>query len=264
VKAALVLVSLCFVLALGALGLFYFGGREAPNEHRAATSSSMSNSTSQPATTDGRSDEVLARLDGFARELDELRAQIAVLKTGAAREPAVEIAAQKPLDEPASTFAALHRDAILKVIDDDRQEQKRKQDEEQRARDLQTAMARAERTAKQFGLVGDQAKSLADVYVLERQKIDDLRNQMRDAGGAVGDPAAMRQGFRDLRDWRLNELTNRLGADLAEKINEADAQRLGGGGEGGRRGNRGQGRSGGGQGGTDGGTDGGNRPGGGF
>jgi hypothetical protein len=152
---------------------------------------------------------------------------------------------------------AAHRDAILKVIEDDRQEQKRKQDDEQRARDLQTALARAERTAKQFGLAGDQQKALADVYILERQKIDDLRNQMRDQGGAVGDPQAMRQGFRDLRDWRLVELTNRLGADLAEKINEADAQRLGGGGQGGRRGNRGQG-------GTGGGTDGGNRPGGGF
>ncbi len=100
------------------------------------------------------------------------------------------------------------------------------------------------------------------MYILEREKIDGLRNQMRDPGAAVGDPEAVRQGFRDLRDWRLNELTNRLGADLAEKINEADFQRFGGGlGPGGRRGNRGRG----GQGvGTDGGTDGGNRPGGGL
>jgi hypothetical protein len=263
VKTALVLVSLCFVLALGAIGLFFYSSsREAPNEHHAANASSTSPATAQAAPADSRSDEVLARLDGFARELDDLRTQIAVLKTGAAREPAVETAAQKPLDEPAATFAAAHRDAILKVIEDDRQEQKRKQDEEQRARDLQTALARAERTAKQFGLAGDQQKALADVYILERQKIDDLRSQRRDPSGAAGDPQAVRQGFRDLRDWRLIELTNRLGADLAEKINEADAQRLGGG-PGGRRGNRGQGGPGG-QGGSDGGTDGGNRPGGGF
>lgn len=256
-KAALVLVSLCCILALGALGLFLSGGREAQSEHRTATAvgaSSASPPAVQPATTDTRSDEVLARLDAFAREIDDLRAQIAALKAGSAREPAAEAAPQKALDEPAASFAAAHRDAILKVIDDDRQEQKRKQDEEQRARDLQSALARAERTAKQFGLVGDQQKSLADVYILERQKIDDLRNRMRDQGGAVADPEAMRQGFQDLRDWRLNELTIRLGADLAGKINDADFQRFGGGfGPGGRRGNRGQG-----------GSDGGNPPGGGF
>jgi hypothetical protein len=147
------------------------------------------------------------------------------------------------------------------VIEEDRQEQKRKADEEQRARELQAALARAERTAKEFGLGHDQEKSLADVYILERAKIDDLRTQMRDQ---TGDPAAMRQSFRELRDWRLNELTTRLGADLAQKINDTDAQAFrgafGGGGPGGGGGGGGGRR--GGNGGNGNGTDNGNRPGG--
>jgi len=168
------------------------------------------------------------------------------MKSNVAREPAQEVAAAAPapVDDNSSMFAAEHRSAIMKVIEEDRQAQKRKADEEQRARDLQASLARSERTAKQFGLAADQQKALADIYILERQKMDDIRNQFAAQGGPGGDPEAMRTSFRELRDWRLNELTLRLGADLAEKINESDvaAFRGGfggpGGGGGGRRGNR--------------------------
>jgi hypothetical protein len=203
-------------------------------------------------------------VDALSRSLDDLRAEVAALKAGAARQPAAEVAVEKPLDEPAASFAAAHRDAILKVIEEDRQEQKRKAEEEQRARDLQAALSRAERSAKQFGLLADQQKQLADIYILERQKLDDLRNQARDPATASADPQAMRQGYRDVRDWRLTELTNRFGPDLGARIDEFDNQRGGGGsgggpGGGGRRGNRGQG----GQGGS-GGRSGGNGSGGGL
>ena len=70
----------------------------------------------------------------------------------------------------------------------------------------------------------------------------------------------MRNSFREMRDWRMNELTVRLGAELAEKINDSDMAAFRGGfGGGGRRGNRGPGNDP-----TNGGADGGNRPGGGF
>jgi hypothetical protein len=200
--------------------------------------------------------------------MDDLRAQIANLKQRAAREPVAEAVPQKPLDEPDSAFAAQHRAAILKVIEDDRQEQKRKQEEELRARDMQTALARAERTAKEFGLSSDQQKALADVYILERQKLEDMRNQMRDQSGLGGDPVALRQTFRDMRDWRLNELSSRLGADLAEKINSVDVERFRdgfGSGTGQRRGNRGRNGSNAGQNaGQSAGQNAGNRSGGGF
>jgi hypothetical protein len=240
VKAALILLTLCLVLALGAFGLFTFNGARDPGGPHAAVAAS---SLASPAvSTDARPGDVEARMDAMAREIDELRAQVATLKAGAEREPAAEAASEKPADSPSTaSFASEHRDAILKVIDEDREEQKRKADEEQRARDLQNALARAERTAKQFGLAADQQKSLADVYILERQKMEDLRGQMRDQGGMGGDPEAMRQSFRELRDWRLNQLTTRFGDDLGGKINDADLQRFGGGFGGGRRGNGGNG-----------------------
>lgn len=259
-KTSLVLLTLCSVLLLGGLGLWIASSREAPVAPAAASRSSAPDSAAAPSGTDARLGEVLARVDALSREVDGLRADLAALKAGAARQPAVETAAERPLDESAVAFAAAHREAILKVIEDDRQEQKRKQEEEQRARDLQASLSRAERTAKQFGLAADQQKQLADLYVLERQKLDDLRTQMRDPAAGAVDPQAMRQGYRNLQEWRLTQLTNRFGPDLGARIDEFDNPRFGGGpGAGGRRGNRG----GGGQAGSNG-SDGGNGPGGGF
>lgn len=238
-KISLVLLTLCSILFLGGLGLWIASSREAPSTPAAAPA---------PSVSDARAGEALARVDALSREVDDLRAELAALKAGAARQPALETAALKPVDDSSASFAAAHREAILQVIEDDRQDQKRKAEEEQRARDLQAALSRAERTAKQFGLLADQQKQLADIYVLERQKMVDLRTQSRDPNAAA-DPQAMRQGYRDLREWRLTQLTNRFGPDLGARIDEFDNQRggggNGGGNGGGRRGNRGQGGSGG-------------------
>lgn len=246
-KTALILVSLCLFLSLGALGLYLVSGRTgAPVEAAEVSLSPAPAATPQGNEGAAGRDEILARLDALGREVGDLRTQIASLQAGAAREPVAEAGdasrRAEPIDESSSAFAAEHRDAILRVIEEDRAEQKRKQDEEQRARDLQTALARAERTAKQFGLAQDQQKALADVYILEREKMEGLRAQMRDPFAAGNDPEALRQSFRDVRDWRLNELTNRFGPELAEKINDADFERFRGGfGGGGRRGSRGEG-----------------------
>jgi len=240
-RIALVLVSLCLVLALGALGLFV---TLAPgsNPSAAASSEAPRVETARGTTHDGPqnlSDEVLARMDALAREVDDLRAQVAALEAGAEREPAAAAVAESPVDESATTYAAVHREAILKVIEDDRQAQQKKREEEQRARDLQQTLARAERTAKKFGLTPDQQKSLADVYILERAKMEDFRSQFRDQGGMGADPEQWRTSFQELRDWRLGELTTRLGPDLGQQINDSDFDRFRDG-AGGRRGNRGQ------------------------
>jgi hypothetical protein len=260
-KPAVVLLSLGLLLTAGALGIVLVSGNRDSGAHATESQTSPPPAAGAPAAaSDARSAEVLQRLDSLAREVDDLRAQLATLRASSSREPAAVVASAEPVeDESVASFASEHRGAILKVIEEDREAQRRKAEEEQRARDLQASLARAERTAKQFGLAADQQKALADVYILERQKIDEMRNQMRDQGGAGGDPEAMRNTFRELRDWRLNELTVRLGSDLADKINESDIAAFRGFGGRDRRGNRPNG--------TDpgpGGPEGGNRPGGGF
>ena len=263
-RIALVLVSLCLVLSLGALGLLMtLSPRAAPATAAAPDGARIQTEMNTPQSgAQNRTDELLARIDGLGREMDEFRAQIAALKAGAEREPAVAAVPETAADDSATAFAAVHRDAIQKVIEEDRLAQQRKREEEQRARDLQMMLARAERTAKKFGLTTEQQKSLADVYLLERTKMEDFRTQMRDQGGFGGDPEQMRASFQELRTWRLQELTTRLGPDLAQQINDSEFDRFrdtaGGGG---RRGNRG---SGGGPGGGNDGGNGGNSGGGGF
>jgi hypothetical protein len=251
-RLALLIVSLCLLLALGARGLDV---NHAPQEvARVGTDSAapmVRNASEQtPQGPQNPGDEVLARMDSMAREIDSLRIQVAALRAGAEREPAIVVA--EPVDGIAASGAALPRDKILQVIEEDRLAQQRKRDEDQRARDLAAMLTRAERTAKKFGLDARQEKSLADVYILERQKMEDFRTQMREQGGFGADPEQMRQSFQDLRTWRLDELTSRLGSDLANQINESENDRFGGG-PGGRRGNRGQGGQGGGDGGNGGG-----------
>ena len=261
-KPAVVLLSLGLLLAVGALGVVLISGSRDAGVHAVETHASPTSGTAEAAVApDTRSAEVLQRLDALSREVDELREQLASVKASASREPAQEVAAIPATSDTPASYSSERRGEILKVIEEDREAQKRKAEEEQRARDLQQSLQRAERTAKQFGLAADQQKALADVYILERQKMEEMRNQFRDQG-MNGDPEAMRTSFREMRDWRMNELTLKLGAELAEKINDSDMaafRGFGGGGGGGRRGNRGGGNDSG-----NGGTDGGNRPGGGF
>jgi hypothetical protein len=171
------------------------------------------------------------------------------LKAGANRESVPELArTEKP--EAVETTAAvtpIQRDAILKVIEDDRAEQKRKAEEEQAQRDLQNALARADRAAQKYGLNVDQRKGLVDVLVADAQKTSELRNQMM-SQGFNGDREAMRKAFTDLDTWRMDELTKRVGPDLAQQVHDGEFNGFPGGPGGGgqRRGNRGGGQPGGG------------------
>jgi hypothetical protein len=224
-KVLLVLVAGALVLMLLGLGFFLFTTLRVEPERVAASSAPGSSVVAAAAGAESaRADDVLARLDTLTREIDDLHAEVLALKAGAERQPAAAPAAVAVENESAAAFAAQHRDAILKVIADERAEQVRKKEEEQRQRDMESLLARADRTAKKFGLDATQQKQLADVYVLEQQKIEDMRTAMRDQGGWQGNPDGVRTAFQEMRDWRLNELTTRLGADLAQKINEADVQ----------------------------------------
>jgi hypothetical protein len=157
-RIALVLVSLCLVLTLGALGLFLTLSPGSEPAAVAAPGAARGDVDSRATPGDGPQnpgDEILARMDALTREVDDLRAQVAALEAGAGREPAVA-AAEKAVDEDTTNYAAVHRDAILKVIEDDRLAQQRKRQEEQRARDLEQSLARAERVAQRVGLTPEQ------------------------------------------------------------------------------------------------------------
>lgn len=173
--------------------------------------------------------DVQKELRDLSDEVMRLRAEIAAVREGRVRETAVAATPTAAGEElPAESLAILHKDAILRVIAEDRAEQLRKEDEARKQRELEQAQQRAERVAKELNLSKAEERKLAEVYVMEREKRDEFMSRMR--AGDVPDRDQMRQSFQEYREWRTNELTTRLGADLAAKVNEYDGDRMGFGG----------------------------------
>ena len=191
------------------------------------------------------------RMDQLAMEVADLQAQIAALKASSERTPAVAAIEQaKPAEiESAAAFAALHRDAILKVIADEKAEEERKREEERLQQQQQQQMQRAERVAQKLNLNAVQQRQLADFYGQERAKMEEVRAQARDSqardSSGNGDPTAMRDSFQKLNDWRTQQLVQLFGSDLGAQIQEFDSgrgnRRGGPGGSGGPNGNGGGG-----------------------
>lgn len=256
-----IVLVLGFVLAAGAGALA--GGIVAAN--RTGSANTAQEPLQAPAAaavapaSGGLTPEVQARLDALAMEVASLERELSQWKLAEEQRTPVTTAASEtsaPARALLSTeeFAALHRDAILKVIDDERVAQEKQREEERKVREAQQLQNRADRVAEKLSLSEGQKNQLADFYTLERQRMEDMRAQMRD-GNVPGAPDNARDAFRELREWRTNELTRLFGTDLGAQINEADTERGRGALAGGRRGNN-NGNNGGGaaQGGADGGA----------
>ena len=208
-----------------------------PDSSNAATASVTESPgrSAVPATTSSPADsEALARLDALDREVADLRAQLAALRSSADRQPSATPAAIETQTPPSTgQMSAAEHESVLKVIEEDRAEQKRKQDEERQQRDLQNALAHADRAAQKYGLTMDQKKGLVDVFVLDAERSNDLQTLMQQQG-FNGDRETIRKAFTDLDSWRMDELTKRFGADLAQQIRDGEF----GGPRGRQRGNR--------------------------
>jgi hypothetical protein len=247
-KSLLIVAVVLLALLTAGLAFALFDGKSAPTAEGTGKTSASSSAAPSSNGSARRDDETLARLDALAAQMNELRSEMGALKAGANRESVPELArTEKPeAVETAAAVTPIQRDAILKVIEDDRAEQKRKAEEEQAQRDLQNALARADRAAQKYGLNVDQRKGLVDVLVADAQKTSELRNQMM-SQGFNGDREAMRKAFTDLDTWRMDELTKRVGPDLAQQVHDGEFNGFPGGPGGGgqRRGNRGGGPGGG-------------------
>lgn len=231
-KILLAITCLALAVAAGAAGALLVSTPAPPTqiaiERNPPAAAIVEPARLQPAPLEDA--DLLARVESLTGQVEALRSELAQFREGTGRaaiEPPVVAAAP-------SEFAKAHRDGILQVIEEDRQVREQKREEERTQRENEALLARAERMAKQFGLSAMQQKSLADVLVLERQKIDDLRNQVREQGGVDGNTDVVRENIRTLREWRTGELTARFGDELAQKMNEFEMDRW-------RQGRRGRG-----------------------
>ena len=178
--------------------------------------------TPPPALAGPAPDADLGReLARLADEVERLRDEVAFLREPPAREPAVATAA------PASVAAGpdlplAEKQAILRVIEEDRAAREARAAEERAAAELEQLLARAHRTAERFGLDGAQEKSLADVYAAERARLEQLRSELR---GPEVDRERARELYEQHRAWRDREFVARFGEELGPQLATADRRR---------------------------------------
>jgi hypothetical protein len=256
-----------FVILLASVGTGMAGGYlGARLGTPAPTSSSPAELAPTPAEDAGSAEReatLRAELSSLQVRFDELSTRVAELRAGSERVAAAPTKLEtEPVLDSANAIAALNKNAIKAVIEEDRAEQAKKREDERKQRQNEQLQNRADQVAEKVGLNAVQKQQLVAFYEQESTRMEEFRSQMRDGGGP-GDRESMRQTFQDFRTWRETELTKTFGAETAAKIQEND--RMGGrgfGGDMGGGGNRGggggnRGGGGGGQGGGGGGQGGG-------
>jgi len=259
-KPIVAVLGLFVAVGAGALGGYVGSSMNTPAEvELAATRGAVHGTEPVSRATDaepvelhgsGVADEVRRLSDELAR----VQAELANLREGRARESAMPAPTEEAADVPeAGALAIVHRDAILRVIDEDRKMQAQKAEDERKAREAEQAMQRAERLGKELGMNQAQTRALGDFYVLETERRNEMFKDFRN-GNMPTDREQARTMFQEYRDWRTGELNTRLGNDLAAKVTEADGgmdrrgfggmfggeggQNAGGNGQGGERGAR--------------------------
>jgi len=235
-KIILVLIGLLAAATAGAVSGAWFAPAAAP----VATAASPAPA---PVTVrDAQSDRAAeARIDALSMQIADLQDEVAALRASAARTPAdvPEVAATAPIGAP---VPAVQRDQILRVIADEKAAEAQRREAERIQREEDQRLQRADRMAQRFGLNEGQERQLADFYLVERNKFEELRETMRIGRESGGEPEDMRNLFRDARDWRNGELERLFGPDVGKQIAEVDQDRMrggmggGGGGGNGRRG----------------------------
>lgn len=157
-----------------------------------------------------------SELSTLQRRVDLLEGELSALRSERARE-AVAVAPERAAQLPTpDALADLQRDAIVKVLEDQRKAEADKREAERKDRQRKLADEQAARAAKELGLGAGDERRLSDFLVVAGDKRDEMFRPMRD--GANFDRDAMRQGFEDYRTWAESELKGAFGDNLGGRI----------------------------------------------
>lgn len=228
-KPLVVILGIFVAAAAGAAGGLLAGSSTAPAAVETADTHAQGAHVApaaKPATSERVESAGLAeQVNQLSDEVTRLQAELAAIREGRVREVAARAPAENTGEVTADDlFAAQHRNAILRVIDEDRALQAQKAEDERRAKESLAAQQRAERNAKELGLSTSQTRALADFYVLESDKRNEFFKDFRN-GNVNIDREQTRTLMSEFRDWRTTELTTRIGADNVTRLNEIDGDR---------------------------------------
>ena len=212
----------------------------------------------RPAEPDGEVAALRGEVQMLAQRIVDLEREVSMFRDQVSRRPVptpVQPAgAPRSNAAPGASFSEEERAAIVRILEDAREQELAQREEERLQREEDLLLARAGRIATEVGLSAADQKVLTDhmlVAAVKRREILDLARQ------DGFDRERMRDQFLELRDWSERTLVDTFGAGLAAEIQDVERSTRGGDrffGRGGQDpgregGGRGQGNTGGGRGG---------------
>jgi hypothetical protein len=166
-----------------------------------------------PAEPVPASGDLGASLAAVRDQLAVLEIEVASLREDLARRESTEVAAVAPAGATPDELAGLPREAIVRVLEEERQKEAQKREEERKQRELREYERLSERAAKDLGLAAADQQRLTTFLVAAGEKRDELFRGARDTG-----PEGVRTAFEELRVWREAELEKTFGKDLSQQL----------------------------------------------
>lgn len=165
-------------------------------------------------------DPLRGAIANLQREVDELRAELARREAPAEGLTAAGVA---PLSVEA--LAELKRDAVVQIMEEERQRETQKREDERKAREQEMFNRLAERAAKDLGLSPADQQRLSEFMTVASTKSSEIFRTAREAGG----PEGMRTAFEEFRTWRDTELKSTFGDNLGQQLIDYQREQMRGG-----------------------------------
>jgi len=182
-----------------------------------------------PATGNpAEAEELRVELRMLAQRVIDLERELSLLHDERARRPVpppAELAPAPPTGDRQAEFSDEERAAILRILENAREEERALREEERLQREEDLILARAEHIANEIGLSAADQKALTDHMLVAAVKRRELLDAARDSDF---DRELMRDRFLELRDWNERSLIETFGPDLAAQIQSVERSSRGG------------------------------------
>ncbi|MBL8800486.1 MAG: hypothetical protein JNN27_00700 [Planctomycetes bacterium] len=169
-----------------------------------------------------RADTDAASVAELNRRIDLLEGELAALRDERSRTAVASVSDKAAELVTPDAVAAIQREAIVQVLEDQRKAEADKREAERKERQRKAADDAAARAAKELGLGAGDERRLADFYLAAASKREEMFSPMRD--GAGFDRDAMRKGFEDFRVWAETEVKGAFGDGVGAQILEYQRQ----------------------------------------
>jgi hypothetical protein len=180
-----------------------------------------------PAADPAGLESLRDELQVLSQRVVDLERELSMLRDERARRPA-EVTEEPTAGAQAlagAEFDAGERAAIVRILEEERDLELQRREEERLQREEDLILARAERIATEIGLSAADQKTLTDHMLVAAVKRREILKAAREEDF---DRELMRDQFIELRDWNEKTLIDSFGPDLASQIQQVERGSRGG------------------------------------